>query len=417
MIALGCIADDFTGGTDVAAALRRAGMRVALLFGQPDANTEVPPTDAVVIALKTRTVPAAEAVAQSLAALAWLEAHGLEKLYFKYCSTFDSTDDGNIGPVTDALLDALDEPITLICPASPEHGRTTYLGHHFVGDKLLSESSMRHHPLTPMTDPDLRRMLARQTDGTVGHLRLPVVRSGADAVTSALKQAREGGTRHVVVDAVADDDLATVAAGSRDVRLLTGGAGFAGALGAALRTRPTEATAEPTLPAGPGIALAGSCSAATLAQVAHASRNLPSYRLDPAATPDPERMLDQARSWLRKNWQQGPLVIYSSAGPEDREQARRAMGPDTSEILELVLGQLAREAVQRGAVRIAVAGGETSGAVVQALGVASVLVAREADRGVPWCLSLDHPPVALLLKSGNFGSEDLLTRALQGVPR
>ena len=410
MIRIGCIADDFTGGSDVAAALRRAGLRVALLFDVPDADVEVPEVDAVVIALKTRTVAPGVAVRQSLDALDWLTTRDVDRVYFKYCSTFDSTDEGNIGPVSDALLSALGESTTVICPASPEHGRTMYRGHLFVHDQLLSESSMRHHPLTPMTDSDIVAVMGRQTDGHVGRLSLLTVRDGAHAARTAIKEQQAAGVRHVATDAIDESDLRVIAESAGDLRLLTGGAGLAGALGTVVAGSADLAVATPdALPGGPAVVLAGSCSAATLAQVARAVDVMPSYRLDPAATPDPGEMLRAATEWLTPHLDDGPVLVYSSAGPEDRERARAAMGPDTSEHLELTLGSLARTAVGRGARRVVVAGGETSGAVVQALGVRSVVVDREADRGVPWCLTADG--VALLLKSGNFGTEDLLVRA------
>ncbi|MGY0390699.1 3-oxo-tetronate kinase [Nocardioides sp. WG-D5] len=409
MIAIGCIADDFTGGSDVAAALRRSGLSVALLFDVPDGNTVIPEVDAIVIALKTRTVPVEDAVAESLAALDWLRTRDVERVYFKYCSTFDSTDEGNIGPVADALLEALGESTTVICPASPEHGRTTYLGHLFVADRLLSESPMRHHPLTPMTDPDLVRVLRRQTSGTVGVLPLATVAEGSGAVAVALKAYAAAGVRHVVADAVSAADLGAIAEGAMHLRLLTGGAGLAGAVGAVIAGTSGTSTAASVLPSGPSVVLAGSCSAATLGQVAAAAEVMPSYRLDPVGTPDPADMLAAAGEWLTAHLGQTPVLVYSSAGPDERERARAAMGPETSAILERTLGTLARTAAERGARRIVVAGGETSGAVVQALGVRSVLVDHEADRGVPWCLTGEG--LALLLKSGNFGSEDLLVRA------
>ncbi|MFD3486565.1 3-oxo-tetronate kinase [Streptomyces sp. NPDC058665] len=416
MIALGCVADDFTGATDVAAALRRNGMSVTLLFGLPDEASPPPETDSVVVALKTRTVPAGDAVSQARAVLAWLLRAGVGTVYFKYCSTFDSTDEGNIGPVTDALLHAMGESLAVVCPASPEHGRTTYQGHHFVDDRLLSDSPMRHHPLTPMTDPDLRRVLSRQTDGAVGHLPLTVVRHGSEAVAAALKGARADGFRHVVADALSEEDLLAIAAGSGGTRLLTGGAGLAGALGASKRTRAPARSQNLSLPSGPGIALAGSCSTATLAQVAAASEVLPSYRLAPETTPDPDELIEDARTWLRQNRSEPHLLVYSSAGPDERSRARTALGPRTPQILEQTLAELAREAVALGAARVVVAGGETSGAVVRALGVGSVAVAHEEDRGVPWCLAnVAGRSVALLLKSGNFGGEDLLVRALRGA--
>jgi uncharacterized protein YgbK (DUF1537 family) len=418
--ALGCIADDYTGGTDVAAALRRAGLRTVLLFGEPDEMQQLPGCDAVVVALKSRTVPAAEAVAVSLRVFRRLVAWGVRQTYFKYCSTFDSTDEGNIGPVTDALLDAVRAdtgaaPMTLICPASPEHRRTTYLGHHFVGDVLLSESSMRHHPLTPMTDPNLVRVLSRQTPHRVGLLDLNTVRSGPAAVTERLALLEAEGVRHVVVDATVDTDLDVVATAAAPLRVLTGGAGLARAAGAVAVAGTSPTAAHRDLPAGPGLVLAGSCSAATVEQLAQATARFSAHRLDPVATPDPADLLATATDWLKAHLGAGPVVIYSSAGPDQRAAARAAMGPDVADHLERTLGQLARTAVGLGVRRIVVAGGETSGAVVSALGVRTVVVTAEEDRGVPWCVTADEPELGLLLKSGNFGRPDLLVRAMGGV--
>jgi uncharacterized protein YgbK (DUF1537 family) len=390
---LGFIADDYTGATDVAAALRRAGLRTVLFFGPP--RGDAPPCDAVVVALKTRTVAASEAVAESVRVRDWLVERGVTRLYFKYCSTFDSTDAGNIGPVADALLDT---DLTIVCPASPEHGRTVYLGHLFVGDRLLSESSMRHHPLTPMTDSDLVRVLGRQTRHPVGLVPLPLVRQGAEEVRAELESLRARGVRYAVTDAVEDADLLVIARASQGLRLLTGAAGLARAVGTVSGSG-GEAGEETTLPAGPGIVLAGSCSAATLAQVALARTTLPSYRIDPA---EPEGAL----RWLRANADGGPVMVYSSAPPEERA------GRDAAEVFEQTLGALAVAAVDLGYRRIVVAGGETSGAVVNAIGVDSVEIAAEEDRGVPWCLTTGEPRLALLLKSGNFGQEDLLVRAV-----
>jgi 3-dehydrotetronate 4-kinase len=413
---IGCIADDYTGATDVAAALRRGGLRTVLLFGVPDEDRTVPPCDAVVVALKSRTIAPEDAVAQSLRVQRWLTGLGAEQIYFKYCSTFDSTDAGNIGPVADALLDEAGAGMTLICPASPEHGRTVYQGHLFVGDRLLSETSMAHHPLTPMTDPDLVRALGRQTPHPVGLVRLAVVRAGVDAVRAELADLAAAGTRHVVVDATADDDLRVVAEAAGNLAVLTGGAGLARAVGSlSALAAPAEGNVHTLLPAGPAVVLAGSCSAATLEQVAKARAALPSYRLDPVATPTEHDLLDAATTWLRENAGRGPVLVYSSAPPEDRVAAVAAMGPRTAEILERTLGSLACSAVDLGVRRVVVAGGETSGAVVEALGVDSVVVGGEEDTGVPWCLTTGDPAIALLLKSGNFGSPDLLVRAVEGA--
>lgn len=419
MTQLGCIADDFTGGTDVAAALRRSGLRVLLLFGVPEHSepSGLEDCDAVVVALKSRTIAAHEAVEVSLRAWTWLRDRGVQRTYFKYCSTFDSTEKGNIGPVTEALLEAMGATTTLVCPASPEHGRTTYRGHHFVGDQLLSESSMRTHPLTPMTDPDLVAVMGRQSRRPVGLLPLDTVRQGSEAASTLLEQLRSSGIAHVVVDATQDDDLVVTARAAVALPLVTGGAGLAGALGQVLAEGGTHVVddAGDRLPSGPGVVLAGSCSRTTLAQVDRARSHFDSHRLDPTATPDPRDMLERARTWLRQHWGQGPLVVYSSASPEDQRGAREAMGPDTADHLERTLAELAREAAALGAGRVVVAGGETSGAVVQALGYRSVTVLAEEDRGVPWCAPVATTGPVVLLKSGNFGQDDLLVRSMRGT--
>ncbi|MEU6644037.1 3-oxo-tetronate kinase [Saccharomonospora sp. NPDC046836] len=399
---IGCIADDYTGGTDVAAALRRAGLRTVLFFGSPADDAALPQCDAVVVALKTRAVAPAAAVDETLGVQRWLAGHGVGRVFFKYCSTFDSTDAGNIGPVADALLDAAGADLTVVCPAAPEHGRTVYQGHLFVGDRLLSESSMRHHPLTPMTDADLVRVLGRQTRHAVGLVPLDVVRAGATAVRAHLNTLRNKEIRYAVTDAVTDDDLAAIAAATTDLAVLTGAAGLGRAVGEAAVPEPVSTQELPELPAGPAIVLAGSCSAATLAQVERARAELPSYRLDQAG--DPDVLRDNVLRWLRDH-AGGPVLVYSSAPPELRA------GPDAAELFERTLAAVGAAAVGLGYRRLVVAGGETSGAVVNAVGVTAVEVGAEAHPGVPWCFSTGEPRLALLLKSGNFGGPDLLVRA------
>ncbi|MFN3297113.1 3-oxo-tetronate kinase, partial [Caldimonas sp.] len=223
MTVLGVIADDFTGATDVASMLVRAGMRTVQVIGVPDGPP--PKADAVVVALKSRTIPAAQAVADSLAALRWLQAAGAKQFYFKYCSTFDSTPAGNIGPVTEALLEALGSDFTIACPAFPENGRTVFRGHLFVGDQLLSDSGMRHHPLTPMTDANLVKVLQAQSRGRVGLLRYDTVGQGVQAVRERLAQLRAEGVRLAVADAIDNDDLRTLAAACAGLPLITAGSG------------------------------------------------------------------------------------------------------------------------------------------------------------------------------------------------
>jgi 3-dehydrotetronate 4-kinase len=459
---LGCVADDYTGGTDVASALRGEGLGTVLLFGPPRPDWRAGGADAVVVALKSRNLPPAEAVALSLAAQRWLGDQGIGRLYFKYCSTFDSTDEGNIGPVADALLEAAGTPLTVVCPASPEHGRTVYQGHLFVGDRLLSESSMRHHPLTPMTDPDLVRVLGRQTPHRVRLVPSDVVRQGADAVAAALARLRDQGVRFAVTDAVDDRDLAVVATACHDLPVVTGAAGLIRHLGAGLTrtlrrrgprrgsvaergeggstlstapgteapgteapgteapgtgapgteapgTEPPAGREAGVLPGGPALILAGSSSAATLEQVARARARYPSFRLDPAATPDPGDLQAKAADWMGRHLERGTVLVYASALPGERTAATAA----AAEAIEQTMAELARAAVAGGVRRIVVAGGETSGAVVDGLGIDRVVVAREEDRGVPWLVSSGPAPLALLLKSGNFGQADLLVRAAE----
>ncbi|WP_338597350.1 3-oxo-tetronate kinase [Saccharopolyspora sp. SCSIO 74807] len=407
MSLLGCIADDYTGGADVAAALRRGGLRTALLFGRPETAVDLTDCDAVVVALKTRTAPATTAIAETLQVRSWMAGRGADRVYFKYCSTFDSTPQGNIGVVADGLLDADGSRLTVVCPSTPDQGRTVHNGHLFVGDVPLSESPMRDHPLTPMTDSDLVRVLGAQTPHRVGLVGLPVVRRGADAVRSELAAMRHRGVRYAVTDALTEEDLRTVARAATGLTTLTGAAGLAHALAGTLGAEASaKARDTPEIPAGPALVLAGSCSRTTLEQVDRAREHLPAHRLDLRAVPDPERLHELADDWLREHADGGPLLVYSSAPPEERTS--------DSASYERILAALARSAVQLGYRRLVVAGGETSGAVVNALGVTAVAVTGEADRGVPWCVHDGDPPVALLLKSGNFGRPDLLTRAAQG---
>ncbi|OZC42528.1 hypothetical protein CH286_25560 [Rhodococcus sp. WWJCD1] len=409
---IGCIADDYTGGTDVAAALRRHGLRTVLLFGLPEESVDVGSCDAVVVALKTRSLDAEAAVKMSLAAHHWLAGEvGIPRTYFKYCSTFDSTDDGNIGPVADALLEATGDSLTVSCPAAPEHGRTVYQGHLFVGDRLLSESSMRYHPLTPMTDSDIVAVLGRQTTYPVSLVDLAAVHRGPDSIGQALASAGNSGVRHVVIDAVEDADLMSVAEAVGEFALVAGSAGLAGALGKVLHDRDT-ASVEPaprSAPTGPTVIFAGSCSQATLGQVAQAKSSFAHYRLDPRTVASPEELLPDALEWMQSHIGGDPILMYSSASADDRGP----FDPAVANELERMIGALAKAAVDSGAERIVVAGGETSGAVVDALGVKAVVVDAEMDRGVPWCSTTDDNSehVTLLLKSGNFGQPDLLVRA------
>ncbi|MFB4266161.1 3-oxo-tetronate kinase [Nonomuraea sp. GTA35] len=413
---IGAIADDFTGATDVAVALRRRGIRTLLYFGLPRQGAEAPEHDAVVIALKTRTVHKADAVARSLRALRWLRAHGAaEQVYFKYCSTFDSTPDGNIGPVLDALADAMEAPIVPMTPSSPEHGRTQYNGYLFVGDVLLGESHMRHHPLTPMTDSYLPRLLEAQSAYRSGVVTLPHVRG--QGIERRLAELREQGVRYAFVDALEDDDLMTAGRALAGAPLVAGAAGLAGGLAAA-RAGAGHGQAPAPEPSGPAAVLAGSCSARTLQQVhAMIEAGMPAYRLDALADQDADSLASGALAWydsLRRDT--GAPLIYSSLEPAKLRRVQEALGVERSAaILETAIGRIARGLVERGVTRLVTAGGETSGAVVSALGVPGGVIGAEAARGVPWIFTPSGP--ALLLKSGNFGDPDLLLRASLADPR
>jgi uncharacterized protein YgbK (DUF1537 family) len=402
---LGCVADDYTGACDVATALSRGGARTIVVFGPPDRDVDVGSADAVVTGLKIRTSPPVEAIQGALQAQSWLSARGAARTYFKYCSTFDSTDAGNIGPVTEALMRAMGAPATVICPAAPAHGRTLYQGHLFVGSQLLSETAMRSHPLTPMRDSNVVRVLQRQAKGSVGLVPWEVVRAGPRAVARGLdKLSAEGGL--AVVDAVDDQDLRTIADASRHLALTTGSAGLAPhVLRSASRPR-RPARGDHVRPRGPAAALVGSCSTATLAQVEHARRRYPALRLDPRRTPSADDMVSSCLEWLQGRSADQPVLVYSSAPPDERS-------PGAADRIERALGRIAVHMVERGTRRLIVGGGETSGAVVDAINVRACTVGVEEARGVPWLSVEGQRPLALLLKSGNFGDPELLARALE----
>ena len=403
---LGCIADDYTGATDVASAFRRAGLRTVLRFGVPDSEAALPPCDAVVVALKTRSEPPSDAVADSLSTHDWLTDKDVSQVYFKYCSTFDSTDAGNIGVVADALLDARVAALTVVCPAAPDHGRTVYQGHLFVGDRLLSDSPMRHHPLTPMLDSDLVRLLSKQTPHRVSLVPLGVVREGADCLTHELGRLAARGTRYAVTDAIVSEDLDVIAASTASMPVVTGAAGLASSL-ATNATHIQDSNDEGIqLPPGRSLILAGSCSSATLEQVERAREHMPFLQLQPSAAPDATALADAAITWLGEHAHEPRLLVYSSAPLADRDDRQSV----TAGLVEKAMARVARAAVADGFTRLIVAGGETSGAVVQGLDIREGAVAADEAVGVPWIV-VGNGSLALLLKSGNFGGSDLFITA------
>ncbi len=411
---LGCIADDFTGATDLANTLVKGGMSAVQVIGVPDGP--LPDADAVIIALKTRTAPVADAVGQSLAACDALTRAGAKQVFWKYCSTFDSTDAGNIGPVGDALLKRLGSGFAIACPAFPTNGRTIYLGHLFVGGALLNESGMENHPLTPMTDPNLVRVLSRQAEGGVGLVPFNTVEQGAAAIRREMTRLVESGRRWAIVDAVTDAHLMAIGEAVAPHALVTGGSGVAMGLPENFRRAgllPARADADALPPMrGAAAVVAGSCSRATLGQIGLARDHVPVLELDALATPDAAAMAAQALAWVDGKLQADrPVVIAASATPDKVAALQAKLGRDAAgALVEDAVATIAAGLVQRGVGRLVVAGGETSGAVVTRLGVTSLRIGPEIDPGVPWTYA-NPTGLHLALKSGNFGARDFFLKA------
>jgi uncharacterized protein YgbK (DUF1537 family) len=419
---LGCIGDDHTGSTDLANTLVKNGMRTVQVIGVPAEGTPVPDAEAIVVALKSRTTPAEVAVAESVAAIRWLKRAGARQFFFKYCSTFDSTDRGNIGPVTEALMAELGGDTTIACPAFPTNGRTLYKGHLFVFGDLLSESSMRNHPLTPMTDANLVRVLQRQTTLPVGLVEYTDVDMGPNAIAAALAKQSKAGKRIAIVDAVSDPQLYDIGTACAGMTLVTGGSGVACGLPENFRRSgliPADAAQASQLPdiAGPEAIVAGSCSTATLAQLAHAEKTNPVFHIDPARVMAAEDVAGAALDWAADKLGHGRPIFAASADAKTVAIAQQHFGRmEVGEMLERTLAAIASGLVEKGVRRLVVAGGETSGAVVQGLGITRLRIGPEIDPGVPWCESLDDPHLAIALKSGNFGGEDFFTKAFEMLP-
>ncbi len=388
---LGCIADDFTGGTDLANNLVRAGMRTVQLIGVPAAGDDAPDADALVVALKSRTAPVAEACAESLAAARWLRAAGAEQIYFKVCSTFDSTPQGNIGPVTEALMDELGADFVVITPAFPENGRTVVKGHLFVGDMLLSDSSMRHHPLTPMTDASLVRVMQAQLDGRrgrqVGLIDYRSVGAGAEAIGRRIAELRAAGISMAIVDALDDDDLRTLATASAQLPLVVAGSGLAIGI-PALHGLHADAQAA-RLPAAGGTRaiVSGSCSAATNAQVAaFIAAGGAAFAIDPLQLAAGRDLAADALAWAAPRLPQGALLVHATASADAVRAVQQQLGAERAgALVEDTLARIASGLVRAGVGQLIVAGGETSGACVKSLGISQLRIGPQIDPGVPWC--------------------------------
>ncbi len=406
----GCVADDFTGATDLAGNLATAGWRTAVLTGVSAEDHALTGIDAAVIALKTRTAPRAEAIGESLHALRWLQRAGAQRYYFKYCSTFDSTSEGNIGPVLDALIDDLSAPRAVVVPSFPDTGRTVYQGHLFVGDQLLSASPMRHHPLTPMTESDVRALLAAQSRLPVSWVSHEAVRGGVEVLSSALAGITTS-PRAIVVDAISNDDLGVIARAVRDDVLVSGGSGLAlGLPGPGTATSPP-----PGVTSGRRLIVCGSASQRSREQIRHAlDTGMPAWKVDIRQDDEAGRL----RRWLgqrRADDPDAPVLVYATdslddLGDDDAHAARAAA-------IERLLANVVVSEVAAGTRSVIVAGGETSGSVVQALGIRQLRIVTQIAPGVSWAVAetASGEPVALALKSGNFGGTDFFTSAWEAL--
>ena len=411
---LGCIADDFTGATDLANNLVRAGMRVVQTIGVPNAplSAEV---DAVVVALKSRTIAPQDAIGQSLQALQWLQGQGAQQIYFKYCSTFDSTAQGNIGPVTEALMHALQTDFTIATPAFPDNGRTVFKGYLFVGDVLLNESGMQHHPLTPMVDANLVRVMQAQCKSKVGLLSHKTIAQGTASIGQEITNLKQQGVRIAIVDAVSNDDLMRLGPALKGMPLVTAGSGVAIGLPQNFGLSPTPQAS--VLPKASGLqaVVSGSCSQATNRQVAHfKASGRPTFLIDPLHLKGSwEDLVQEALAWAQGHLATGPVLVYSTATPESVQAVQSQLGVEAAgHQVEQALAAIARGLLQQGVHQLVLAGGETSGACVQALSIEQLQIGPQIDPGVPWCHA--HTPmggVHITLKSGNFGTDDFFTKA------
>lgn len=414
---LGAIADDLTGATDLSLMLARNGMRTVQFIGVPAPGTDLGGAEAAVVALKSRTIPSAEAVALSLAAARVLLAGGAGQLLFKYCSTFDSTDAGNIGPVAEALLDLVEAPLAIACPAFPGARRSVYMGHLFVGETLLSDSPMQDHPLTPMHDANLVRVLARQSCGKVGLMPFATVVAGVPAIRAALAVAQQAGNRLLIADAIRDEDLRVLGEALADARLITGGSGIAMGLPDNFRRRgqlgETPLATRMKAPAGKPVILAGSSSLATRGQVQAAiAAGLPALKLEPLAIAAGRQTAAAVADWVIAHTGASPALVYSSDEPAAVKAVQAQLGRERAgSLVEEMLAGVSKHLLAAGFSRFIVAGGETSGAVVEALGARALEIGPEIAPGVPWTRSIGAPDVALALKSGNFGAPDFFLSA------
>lgn len=413
-ILLGCIADDFTGATDLANNLVRAGMRVVQTIGVPSSPLDVE-VDAVVVALKSRTIAPQDAVAQSLAALSWLKSQGSRQTYYKVCSTFDSTPQGNIGPVTEALMDALGTDFAVCTPAFPDNKRTVFKGYLFAGDGLLNESGMQNHPLTPMHDANLVRVMQAQTKRKVGLIDYSVVARGAVAISERVNQLKANGVSVAIVDAINNEDLMRLGPALSDMPLITAGSGVAIGLPQNFGISPSEQSSNLPPASGFKAVVSGSCSVATNAQVqAFISAGFPALAIDPMKASSVD-VVAQALAWAKPLLHAVPVLIYSTVEPAALKAVQAQLGVDAAgALVERTLAEIAKGLVALGVRQLVVAGGETSGACVQTLGITQMQIGMQISPGVPWCFAhTSAAPIHITLKSGNFGDANFFAESFK----
>ncbi|MEW6768344.1 MAG: 3-oxo-tetronate kinase [Pseudomonadota bacterium] len=422
-LALGCIADDYTGASDLANTLTRCGLRTVQTIGVPDDALDLPDVDAVVVSLKSRSIEASEAVTKSRAADRWLRGHGAAHVLFKICSTFDSTDAGNIGPVMDALRDDSGDAIVLVTPAFPGTGRTVFQGNLFVGSVPLNESPLKDHPLNPMHDSNLVRVLARQSKAKIGLIDLATVARGPDAIRNRLSELALSGNGAAIVDAVFDPDLEIIGQVAIVHRLSVGASGMGLGLARAIvasNGKKMNASASDAKPVGGPVAcLAGSCSQATLSQIAEAEKSMSVLRLDPEKVVTGNTEVERALDWARAYIADKPVLIASSSTPEQVSALQKKHGRDRAgHAIEQAMAAICERLVDAGVRRMVIAGGETSGAVVDRLGIPGFLVGAEIAPGVPVLRAVGWPRgnAVMALKSGNFGGPDFFNDAIRLMP-
>lgn len=414
---LGCIADDFTGATDLANELTRAGMRVVQLIGIPKSAIIPRDVDAIIIALKSRTNPVEDAISMSLKALEWLKGKGCRQYLFKYCSTFDSTDKGNIGPVTEALMSQLKVGFTIACPAFPRNKRVVFKGHLFVQDSLLNESGMQDHPLTPMTDSNLVSVLNKQTECDIGLVDYQVLHEGVEAIGEEFSKLQKNKQKIAIIDTLFDEDLLNIAHAAKDMVLITGGSAIAAGLvenfkrSKLLSKQSVKADYRPdkTLPS---VILSGSCSRATQAQIKYAANHYQTFKINPLLLADGKQSVSGIMEWAKTHVGNTPILIYSTNDHEVLKEVQEILGTKyAGELIEQCLADVAVNLAKLNVRQFVVAGGETSGAVVKALNVSGLYIGSEIDPGVPWTQSIEQIGIKLALKSGNFGGEDFFLKA------